>query len=251
MDQVGFPSLASMPAATWEELTRKRIYFGHKSVGDNIIAGVRDVMQEQPQIKLRIVQSDNAKDFVEPIFGHSHVGMNGDPRSKLCAFAALMDSELGERVDIALLKFCYIDINSDTDVDALFSDYEKTVNRLEEAHPDMAFVHATVPLTVRSTGVKSRIKRFLGQPDENVARCQFNRLLRRAYSGRAPLFDLAQREATTPAGREAGYDAQRIRVSNLVPAYTDDGGHLNAVGRRLAAEALLCTFGGVVHAGAP
>jgi len=60
---VQFPSIKDVPTSKWENLSQKKIYFGHKSVGFNIIDGIKDVMKENPQIKLNIVETANESDF--------------------------------------------------------------------------------------------------------------------------------------------------------------------------------------------
>lgn len=248
---VCLPALADMPASAWDRLAGRRIFFGHKSVGDNLVAGLEDLVRQQPQLRLRVVRTSDPADFAAPVFGHAHLGTNGDPRSKLAAFADLMSGPLGACVDVAFFKFCYVDVTADTDVPALFADYRATLDRLRLARPRVTFVHVTVPLTVRPTGPKAAVWRLLGRPDNNVARCRFNELLRKEYAGRAPLFDLARCEATAPDGFVRGHEVAGLRVEGLWAAYSDDGGHLNAAGRRWAAEALLVVLGRAAAVGPP
>ena len=56
----------------------EKIYFGHQSVGFNIMAGVKDLMKGNPQIKLNIVETTNESDFKVGLFAHSRVGENED-----------------------------------------------------------------------------------------------------------------------------------------------------------------------------
>ena len=58
-----FPSIKDVSSEKWENLSQKKIYFGHQSVGFNIIDGIKDVMKENPQIKLNIVETANESDF--------------------------------------------------------------------------------------------------------------------------------------------------------------------------------------------
>jgi lysophospholipase L1-like esterase len=94
--------------------------------------------------------------------------------------------------------------------------------------------------------VKGLAKRLLGKAPyglvENVRREQYNALLRKAYQGKEPLFDLAGVEATAPGGGASTASFGEQVVPALHPAYTDDGGHLNADGRRRAARALVAVL---------
>ena len=45
----------SVPESTWKKLSEKKIYFGHQSVGFNIIKGLEDILKENPQIKFTLL----------------------------------------------------------------------------------------------------------------------------------------------------------------------------------------------------
>jgi lysophospholipase L1-like esterase len=93
---------------------------------------------------------------------------------------------------------------------------------------------------------KGLAKRALGRVPsgtvENLRREQYNRLLREAYAGREPLFDLARIESTAPDGSPVRVQWKDMTAPVLYPAYTDDGGHLNAEGRRRAARELIAVL---------
>ena len=61
--QVTFTALKDVPESTWKTLSKKKIFFGHQSVGFDIIDGIKDIMKENPQIKLNIVETSNPSDF--------------------------------------------------------------------------------------------------------------------------------------------------------------------------------------------
>ncbi len=46
-----------------------------------------------------------------------------------------MRSGIGQHVDVAMMKFCYVDITSGTDVNALFATYRETIAALERDFP--------------------------------------------------------------------------------------------------------------------
>ena len=77
----------SINDAQIKKLSAKRIYFGHQSVGFNIIDGIQDLLQTHTKTNLRIVETTKASDFNEPVLGHSTIGQNTDPGSKIDAFS--------------------------------------------------------------------------------------------------------------------------------------------------------------------
>jgi len=98
---------------------------------------------------------------------------------------------------------------------------------------------------------KSFIKRLLGRDDgffdnkHNVARNEFNELIRKEYMGKDAVFDIAGIESTyTDAARET-FSQNGKTYYSLVPDYTNDGGHLNELGRKRLAEGLLRLLAGL------
>lgn len=225
-----------------ERLARERVYFGHQSVGANLLEGVQELAAEAG-VPIRIRRADRASELPPATFGHTFVAENGQPLKKLESFRASLGSA---PVDLALMKFCYVDITADTDVRLLFARYQETVGALRRTHPDTVFVHVTLPLTAVQTGWKALAKRMLGRAPsgtvENVRRAEYNRLLRQAYAGREPVFDLARVESTGPDGKPVQMEWAGVRAPAMAPAYTDDGGHLNAQGRRRAARELIAVL---------
>ncbi len=74
---------------------------------------------------------------------------------------------------------------------------------------------------------------------DNIRREQFNELMRREYTGREPIFDLAAVESTAPDGARQTFEFQGQRGLALFPPYASDGRHLGEAGRRRVAEELL------------
>ncbi len=52
-----FASIKDVPESAWKNLSEKRIFFGHQSVGFNIINGIKDIIKENPKVKLTIVKT--------------------------------------------------------------------------------------------------------------------------------------------------------------------------------------------------
>ncbi len=61
------------------------------------------------------------------------------------------------------------------------------------------------------------------------------------YQGRT-IFDLARIESTRPDGTRNEFDWNGQVAYSMLDAYSSDGGHLNEIGRRLAAEELIHTL---------
>ena len=74
---------------------------------------------------------------------------------------------------------------------------------------------------------------------ENATREAFNALVRQTYAGKEPVFDVAALESTHPDGTRETYALDGHDYPALVPAYSDDGGHLNARGQVRLASAFV------------
>ncbi len=229
-------------------LAGQRILFGHQSVGDNLLAGVRAL---DPAGLL--MPGGQAALWPSGATGISHfyAGENTDPLKKIAAFeAALRPGQ--PPVDVAALKLCYVDIHAQTDIDAVFTAYQQAVEQLRAQRPNLRLVHITVPLTTVQTGWKATVKKWLGRPPygwlENQRREAYNDRLRRTYGASGRVFDLARVEATRPDGQLHTPIWNGQPVAALYPAYTNDGEHLNPLGQQHAARAWLQTLATVVKA---
>ena len=225
-------------------LVNEKVFFGHQSVGDNIVDGIRDVMAADARLKLNIVESRNPESVPGPAFVETHIGQNTNPQSKNADFLATVNQGFQ---GIALFKYCYIDIGETTDVQQMFNSYRAMVEKIHKEHPAVRIVHITVPLMSDDTSAKTWLKGMLGRntvQDDNFKRNRFNALLRRTYE-KEPIFDLAEVESTRGDGsRSYGKKGNEI-VYTLAPEYTTDGGHLNQTGRQIAAQRLLEVLAGV------
>jgi len=240
-ERVKMSAIGDVPDSAWAQLAARRIYFGHQSVGGNIMQGVSDLVAAEPKLGLRVLESapaDSAGAFV-----HGDVGQNGFPARKTDDFARnLEDGSIG-RVDIAFHKYCFADIVDTTNVEAVFAHYRDTMARLRAAHPSVVFVHVTSPLVRVQSGPVASLKLLLGRAPgrypSNFKRETFNQLMRKEYGGREPLYDLAAVESTRPDGSRETIQLRGRTGYALYPGWTDDGSHLNAAGRKRAAEELL------------
>lgn len=241
-----FRTVQDVPLSAWQALATKRIFFGHQSVGNNILDGVKELMQENGQINLQISKATPGEiSSIPSIFAHSYIGRNGEPTSKIDEFVAIFARNDVE-MDLAFFKFCYIDFDGKTDPKDLFEYYKTAMFRLQQDHPGTTFMHVTVPLVVSPDGARQRIKDWLkeslGRPTNaslNAKRNRFNELLRREYQGKALIFDLAEIQSTSPDGKRVSFTLGGNTYHSMAPAYSDDGGHLNEKGRRTVAERFL------------
>ncbi len=234
--------LADVPAEAWTRLQGKTIFFGHQSVGYNIIRGFLDLEASHKSLHLNVVETKDASRIAGPMLAHAPVGKNRDPESKIAEFQELLEGGLGEKVDIAFFKFCYVDIDKSSNPEAILAAYSKAMEALKSRFPRVAFVHVTIPLRAPEKGLKEGIKRLLGRSpelDDNRLRAQYNSLLRERYAGKELLFDLALYETLGPDGLRHYSLRNEQEVPVLARAYTDDGGHLNPTGREHVAEQLL------------
>lgn len=242
--------IKAVPESAWVALSQKRILFGHQSVGNNIVRGIKDILQENPQIQLNIIENPHPSDVQTPGLIHFKIGRNTDPQSKLDEFSNIMQQEVGKKPDIAFLKFCYVDFSANTDVSKVFAAYQSKMDALVKAFPETTFIHLTVPLKSQATGLKKWrgeakqwVKQLINQQSnervDNQGRNDFNELLRNTHEGKAPVFDLAAIEATYSNGRQEVFHRNGKSYFSLVPDYTNDGGHLNELGRKVVADKLL------------
>jgi hypothetical protein len=236
-----FKRLQAVPQQEWDSLAQKRIYFGHQSVGQNIIEGLTKVLQSVPTIRIEIRETFNPRDFEAPVFAHSRIGQNRDPEGKIDHFRRLLESGIGQTADIAFFKLCYVDIDQATDIESLIDHYDKTLAYLNEKYSKLVIIPVTVPLTNATPGIKAKIKRLLGRGPairaDNVKRNSFNTHLRNKYG--TAIWDLADAEATSIEGTKVAFQNAQGNVFLLNPAYTSDGGHLNPVGSQVIAVDLL------------
>jgi hypothetical protein len=234
---MAMPTQISM--SEWQALEKKHVVFGHQSVGQNILDGLKR-LAARDGVKIDI----HERRMTPALQGISHftIGRNGDPMSKIRDFAAAIDAGAAQGADVAMMKLCYTDINATTDARQVADDYIASLESLAQGHPETSFVAVTVPLLEAQTGPKAWIKRLMGkQPSgyfDNAKRSEFNALLRKRYLAAGRLFDLARAEAESTGKYSAiRVDGQEVEV--LSPELTDDGGHLNKHGQVLVATAFL------------
>jgi hypothetical protein len=230
------------------------IFFGHQSVGQDIVLGMQEIKEDDQQSTPDILERSILDDIQSGSLIHCKIGRNTRPISKIKAFKRALRSAAGEKVDIALMKFCYVDITSDSNPTEIFVNYSEAISELRSEFPETIFVHLTVPIVAMPQSaegvVKQFVKRVIGRPgviEDNWVRHQYNVLLRDHYSGREPVFDLAAFEAVDSRGCSTVRMFKGEKILFMDPEKTEDGGHLNRYGRRTIGRELLAFLSGVAR----
>lgn len=222
-----------------------RVFFGHQSVGRNILDGIR-MLSERTGVAIRIEEVGDGPPPAGAGLFHANVGENGMPGSKIDEFASRVGGAGEASYDAAVLKFCYVDLE-EADVEIadpaeLFLRYRDMISTLQSTRPGLSIVPATMPLMAEPPGKKTRIKRLLGmatwRDEANRLRNEYNAMVRSELST-PELFDIARIEATHADGTRSTFNANGERIEMLAPEYTDDGGHLNDEGKLLVAAGFL------------
>jgi hypothetical protein len=236
-------SMNTVPETAWKELSQKKIFFGHQSVGDNIIDGINIVMQSNSSITLNILKTNDYQSFNRPVFAHSSIGRNDDTDSKINAFNDYIRKGIGNKADIAFFKFCFWDIRNGTDVKTVFDHYKAKLAELKSLYPKTRFIHFTVPLMSYQNGIIDKMKRAFDMTIEsdldNIRRNELNEMIRKEYGGKEPVFDISMVESTLRDGQRTAFIKDGRTYYYLASEYTNDGGHLNDNGKRIVAEQLL------------
>lgn len=238
-------------------VSQARVFFGHHSVGNNILKGLRD-LADKTGVPLRIeeITADGVAPEGPGLF-HGKVGENLDPDAKIAGFASALGAPGEARYDVAMFKFCYVDLDEgskERSPDKLFARYVNEMSAIESAHGGVKILHSTMPLMAEPPGRKTRVKRLLGlsTPTDaaNIDRNQFNRLARERYD-QSELLDVARFEATRPDGSIAAFPSSEREMEMLAVEYTTDGGHLNELGQERVAAAFLHRIAEALRAKTP
>jgi len=207
-----------------------KVLFGHQSVGADLLAWLSAARESHRAPA--IVASRRPPAGLDDFVAHFNVGRNGDADSKIRDFVESVSALARGAVDVALFKFCYVDIVDESAAAALFERYTTALDGLQSQCSEITLAHVTVPLRTVRYGVRGALRRAFGQkhPEfvRNAARESFNARLRDRYAASGLLFDLADLESSKRSGSRV-----------LLSQYTDDGGHLNQTGKEAIAPAFL------------
>lgn len=236
------------PAATTADLEAvagSRVFFGHKSVGYNILDAIPAVYDSEDVAAPTVVESRESPSA--PGIVHTAIGENGHPLEKIAEFDRIMRDGMADAVDVAIVKLCYVDFREGrVDVDEVFTTYRDTLAALARDYPATAFVAATSPLTTER-GPLGKVKAALGRgdtlgPEHNVVRQRFNALLRAEYTEPGTLFDIAAVQSTDASGERVSYERDGDAYYAMDTAYASDPGHLNPTGAEVAASAFVAVL---------
>lgn len=221
-----------------KEINNERIFFGHKSVGNNILQGIKEISTE----RLAILNINNASELPNAYILEANIGDNGNPKGKIDEFTKIVNQLAQNRLTIAMMKLCFVDLKENSNVNEIFNYYSAKMDSLRIKYPDLVIIHFTVPLTSKRT-ILSMVKDFIkGRSNksmlDNVIRNKYNELIFSKYPNNL-IFDLAKFESTYPDGSQEQYIYNGKHYNSLVPDYTDDGGHLNEKGRQMVAKNLI------------
>lgn len=239
--------LVDRPSAMgFERLGKARIFFGHQSVGYNLVDGAAAILRGNGAASLAIRETRAPSDVGSAGIYHATIGANGDPVGKMGDFEAIMRSGMADAVDLAMMKLCFVDITATTDVEAVYAAYEKSMTGLQADYPSVVFAWTTVPLTRIEAGPKAWAKKLLGRPlwgsEDNLARERYNELIRRRIPAGAPLVDIALFESTGGQGGREVHGSGAAAYYSLCDEYTTDGGHLGVVGQRVVGGRFLAAL---------
>ncbi len=219
-----------------ETIKSDKILFAHQSVGQNIIDGI-SILSKQNNWGLNIKKNEEINNG--GIY-HVMIGENEKPYLKISEFKRVVEKN-SNNLDIAIFKFCYVDVDEETNVEKLFNAYVDLVNEIEKKYPQIKLIKTTIPIRVINNSFTAKAKRFLGLNvwGDKAAynRENYNNLVRKKY-GKDDLFDIALIESSfknksNKVSTPYGY------LFSMDEAISSDGSHLNQVGKLYIANELL------------
>ena len=236
-------TLEKVQKSQWQKLNEKKIFFGYRSVGRNIIKGMQDLSRENPQIRLNYKTSEDPLNSGEGFFLHYWVDMVESPQSLAKEYANYVDKMVpGKAFDVAMIRFT--PFSGKKDIDTILVEYDTAITELKREFPNTVFVHATFPLTHSKETWRTWLKKLFKKEefweyDNNVFINKYNKNMREKYKGKEPFFDIAEIQSTLPNGKRSTFTMNGKTYYHMVSDYTNDRTHLNQKGRRVVAEQLL------------
>lgn len=226
---------------------KKRLLIAARSVGVDIARAAPAAYKAAHLARPKVEAWSKAESSRRPVIATAGIGRNGNTRSKLRAFASLVNDAPRDSVDVAMMAFNYEDVTAETDIVQLFQNYADTMESVEAANPDIIFLYATVPVTSANSwrAVSQESVKGLGidvdQPvwQDNIARERLNSLIRSEYSKSGRLFDIAAMQARLGKGQVAAKQHEGEYYFVMNPKLSQDGKRLTSSGAKQLADALM------------
>lgn len=235
------PGPPDLSAAQQERLQGRRIFFGHQSVGGNVMDGLSRLAASGSPVPLRVEKTLNLDHSQEGLLAHEWIGENEYPATKLAALDSAVKGPAAG-ADVVMFKFCYTDFGKNVDPAQVFSAYRDEVRALQALRPGLTLVHITTPLPEPEGTLSYMVRKARGRMTlrDRIAKINsYNEMLRTEFGGKEPLFDLARLESVGPDGGRATISEGGRELGVLNPAWSSDGAHLNEAGRTTIARQLL------------
>ena len=226
VDHTSIEGVASLPQTVMDAVGQQRWFFSHASVGGNMVAGMGDLHSSNParyQLVTVPVGYDSgemrANDPPSPTTHGSVYECNRSNPGWAAKFT-IFDNSVRisgwrvDAVDVAMDKLCYIDQTADA------AAYISMMTGLESSYPATVFAYTTMPLMESAD-------------TDNVLRNEYNDAVRaHCATNQHLLFDIADMEAYEADGTPCTFAYGQGTYQRLCDGYSDDGGHLNSVGRQ-------------------
>ena len=248
------PTVSETASASPQTLTRLkgRVLFGVQSNGADISAGVRTAFSRANLSEPKVMSWKKALTTKGPLVATATIGRNGNPSTKLRAFAGLVNDAPRGSVNVALMAFNYQDVSANTDIDSVLQSYQETMESVEAANPDITFLYTTVPVTTSNSWREVNQSEVTGlsnvdQPawQDNIARERLNWNLRERYASTGRLFDIAALQARIGGGKVAAKLHEQPWYYVMNPGLSTDGKRLNEAGSVRLARELMQLVGAV------
>jgi len=236
----------------WEMIRQKKIVFVYRSVGRDILEGIKEMGRKNDRSEFIFIDEDTMNRELKPkrgFFLQQWLNMNSSPQDLKKNYEDLLDRIQVKDIDFAMVRFSpFFDDNL---VEENFKKVQIAIEDLKKEFPDTEFLISTFPLTHSKTSLKTWIKKLIGQDDiweydSNITVNEFNRHMRETYGNEATFFDLAKIQSTYPNGERSTFTKKGKSYYHMVSEYTHDGTHLSAKGREVVAEQLLILIGRLV-----
>ncbi|MBN2192560.1 MAG: hypothetical protein JW751_07060 [Polyangiaceae bacterium] len=234
-------------AEDFDRVRNSFLFFGHQSVGGYMMSaleGLRDddrydLTQAWDGEWSTVVQQGQPGALVS-----LQIGENADAASKTTAFDDYMRNHgFGGNVDIALFKFCFVDIKNSSwelisvvEMERIYEHYVGVMGQLEADFPGTVFVYATMPLE-------------RGDSSANPLRGAYNGLVQDfCVANDKPLFDIADIESVDSTGQPCVVTDEGGTYRELCTEWAgEDDQHPNDEGSVRAAKALVLMFADILR----